>query len=85
MLPLWKMRIRLLSHWLNKTKKGLLFYQHGIHGSLMVKRERCLPSYGLDARKRTCRGRFLQKKWCTEYATMLSLKPSIKWITFPVT
>lgn len=73
-----------LTSWLKPKRPFILSAWH-TWISLIVKRERYLTSHGLDATKRTCRGRFLQKKWCTEYATIPSLKPSIKWITFPVT
>lgn len=52
--------------------------------SLMVIREKYLTSHGPDARKRTCRGKLLQKKWCAEDATIPSLKLGIKMIISPV-
>lgn len=40
----------------------------------MVKRDRYLTGHGPDAGKRTCRGKLLQKRWCSEGATIPSLK-----------
>lgn len=50
----------------------------------MVIRERYVTSHGPDGRKRTCRGKLLQKKWCAEDPTIPSLKLGIKMIISPV-
>lgn len=50
----------------------------------MVKRDRYLTGHGPGAGERTFRGKLLQKRWCSEGATMSPLERRIKLIFSPV-